>query len=107
MAMDGDTATDITQQLRVSDFKVMMSFTSMRLHCCFKVLGANVSGLVAFANATPFPLEWGEVIPLYFLAPYISATTKVIVLSHPERRYTESVSMIPELLRIGMWCVDS
>ena len=66
------------------------------------MLGANVSGLVGFGGATPFPLAWGEVIPLYFITPHLSANAKVIVISQPERRYKDSVEMIPELLRLGM-----
>ena len=66
-----------------------------------QLLGANVSGLVGFGNAVPFPLGWGEVIPLHFIAPYLPSTSKLMVLSQPERRYADSVSMIPELLKLG------
>ena len=50
----------------------------------------------------PFPLKWGEVIPLHFLLK--SAQTKpfhVVVISQPSRRYTDDVKMIPELLQLG------
>ena len=60
-----------------------------------------MSGLVGFGDATPFPLAWGEVIPLHFLTPHLQKTSKVMVISQPERRYTDSVSMIPELLKLG------
>ena len=68
-----------------------------------QLLGANVSGLVGFGNAVPFPLGWGEVIPLHFIAPHLPPTSKLMVISQPQRRYTESVSMIPELLKLGMF----
>ena len=67
-----------------------------------QLLGANVSGLVGFGNAVPFPLAWGEVIPLHFIAPHLPPTAKLIVISQPQRRYTDSVSMIPELLKLGI-----
>ena len=67
-----------------------------------QLLGANVSGLVGFGNAVPFPLAWGEVIPLHFIAPQLPPTAKLIVISQPQRRYTDSVSMIPELLKLGI-----
>ena len=67
-----------------------------------QLLGANVSGLVGFGNAVPFPLGWGEVIPLHFIAPHLPPTSKLMVISQPERRYTDSVAMIPELLQLGM-----
>ena len=62
----------------------------------------NVSGLSAHApplgNDPPFPLAWGEVIPLYFIQPTV---TPVVILSQPSRRYYNSVIMIPELLSLG------
>ncbi|CAI7992078.1 hypothetical protein GBAR_LOCUS919 [Geodia barretti] len=67
--------------------------------------GANVSGLAAYGppaqeDAEPFPLRWGEVIPLHFILPH-SPLTRVMVLSQPSRRYNDSVAMIPELLQLG------
>ncbi len=59
----------------------------------------NVSGLVGFGDAVPFPLAWGEVIPLHFLV----GGAKVVVVSQPNRRYTDSVEMIPELLELGIY----
>ncbi|XP_022096623.1 uncharacterized protein LOC110982489 [Acanthaster planci] len=66
-------------------------------------LGENVSGLSAFGPPggadDPFPLRWGEVVPLSFV-PTLE-TTKVAVISQPSRRYNDSVQMIPELLHLG------
>ncbi|XP_064390780.1 protein TTE1956-like isoform X2 [Halichondria panicea] len=62
-----------------------------------KAMSRNVSGLVGFGDAVPFPLAWGEVIPLHFLL----GGARVVVLSQPNRRYTDSVQMIPELLEMG------
>ena len=64
----------------------------------------NVSYLSAFGppgnEDTPFPLRWGEIVPLYFTKNILSRS-KVIVLSQPSRRYTDSVEMIPELRHLG------
>lgn len=62
----------------------------------------NVSSLTAFGpsgNDNPIPLRWGEVIPLLFIGNISS--TKVVIMSQPTRRYTDSVQMIPELLQLG------
>ena len=66
-----------------------------------------MSGLTAYGppatqGTEPFPLRWGEVIPLHFLSP-LPAHTRVLLLSQPSRRYTEDVAMIPELLKLGGW----
>lgn len=66
------------------------------------MLGANVSGMVGYGDAEPFPLRWGEVIPLHFVLPSLPNTTRTLILSQPNRRYTQSVEMIPELLTLGM-----
>jgi hypothetical protein len=47
-----------------------------------------------------FVCRWGEVIPLY-LIPSLN-NIKSVILSQPSRRYSEDVSMIPELLKLGM-----
>ncbi|XP_063434771.1 protein TTE1956-like [Mytilus trossulus] len=64
---------------------------------------SNISGLSAFGppgqSEELFPLRWGEVIPLHFL-PNINRV-KVAILSQPSRRYTQDVTMIPELLKLG------
>ncbi|KAL5004934.1 hypothetical protein ScPMuIL_018390 [Solemya velum] len=63
----------------------------------------NVSGLSGYGqpgnSGEPFPLKWGEVIPLHFIKAL--NRSKTIILSHPSRRYTEDVQMIPELLDLG------
>ena len=66
----------------------------------------NVSYLSAFGppgnEDVPFPLRWGEVVPLYFTKGVLGLpSTKAIILSQPSRRYTESVKMIPELRHLG------
>ena len=59
--------------------------------------------MVGYGDAEPFPLRWGEVIPLYFVLPSlpVPTATRTVILSQPNRRYTESVQMIPELLSLG------
>ncbi|XP_033750168.1 protein CA_C1420-like [Pecten maximus] len=68
----------------------------------------NLTGLTAFGppgkSDEDFPLRWGEVIPLYFI-PNLSRI-KVVVMSQPSRRYTESVAMIPELTELGCHLYD-
>lgn len=62
----------------------------------------NLSTLSAFADAEPFPLRWGEVIPLALIQRSLDLNrTSVLLLSQPSRRRTDSVSMIPELRALG------
>ena len=67
-----------------------------------------MSGLAAYGppaatleGAEPFPLWWGEVIPLHFLTPSLLSHSQIMVISQPSRRYDDSVSMVPELLTLG------
>ncbi|OQV24493.1 hypothetical protein BV898_01555 [Hypsibius exemplaris] len=50
-------------------------------------------------SGVTLPLAWAEIIPLYYI-PRLN-TTRVIILSHPSRRYNHSETMIPELLHLG------
>ncbi|XP_046565316.1 LOW QUALITY PROTEIN: uncharacterized protein LOC124274030 [Haliotis rubra] len=65
----------------------------------------NVSGISGYGppgqSSEPFPLRWGEVIPLHFVGGPGLSRTRVVILSQPSRRYTEQVAMIPELLKLG------
>lgn len=45
------------------------------------------------------PISWGEIFPLSFI-PSLHAS-EYVFLSHPLRRYNDSVAMIPELLALG------
>ena len=64
----------------------------------------RVSYLSAFGTPgqedVPFPLQWGEVVPLIFAKAAMNKT-KVAIVSQPSRRYSESVAMIPELQQLG------
>jgi len=62
----------------------------------------NVSGISAWADSEAQPLRWGEVIPLTFVRSLLEKDTRLIVISQPQRRYTEQVAMIPELLQLGI-----
>ena len=77
---------------------------SLTLVSTLKDENENVSYLSAFGppgnEDVPFPLRWGEVVPLYFTKSILDKS-KVIILSQPSRRYTESVEMIPELHHLG------
>ncbi|XP_013410489.1 uncharacterized protein LOC106173796 [Lingula anatina] len=63
----------------------------------------DVTGLSAFGppgeSNDAFPLRWAEVIPLSFIKDL--KNMKIVVISQPSKRYTESVKMIPELLMLG------
>ncbi|RUS70245.1 hypothetical protein EGW08_021990 [Elysia chlorotica] len=65
----------------------------------------NVSGLSGFGppgqSSEPFPLRWGEVVPVHFIPNLDSSDIKFLLLSQPSRRYTQDVQMIPELLKLG------
>ncbi|XP_071095147.1 uncharacterized protein [Haliotis cracherodii] len=65
----------------------------------------NVSGISGYGppgqSSEPFPLRWGEVIPLHFVGGPALSRSRVVILSQPSRRYTEQVTMIPELLKLG------
>ena len=58
--------------------------------------------MVGFGDGVPFPLRWGEVIPLHFLSPFLPASTHTVIVSQPNRRYKESIEMIPELRNLGI-----
>ena len=64
-----------------------------------------VSAISAFGppgeSDEPFPLMWGEVIPLYFIQNDGKVPFHAVIISQPSRRYTEDVRMIPELLQLG------
>lgn len=64
----------------------------------------NVTFLSAFGppgkEDVPFPLRWGEIVPIYFSKEVLSKT-KFVFLSHPSHRYTDDVIMIPELYKLG------
>ncbi|XP_041366426.1 uncharacterized protein LOC121381246 isoform X2 [Gigantopelta aegis] len=86
-------------------YKVNASLDSRRSEEIVSEFGTarNVSGLSGYGppggSDVPFPLRWGEVIPLYFI-PSLEKV-KVVILSQPSRRYTKDVEMIPELLQLG------
>uniref|UniRef100_A0A0G4FRF3 Extradiol ring-cleavage dioxygenase class III enzyme subunit B domain-containing protein n=1 Tax=Chromera velia CCMP2878 TaxID=1169474 RepID=A0A0G4FRF3_9ALVE len=78
-----------------------------------------LQGLLGFADSSPLPLDWGEIIPFSFLSgtagsPQSDSEAKsdsgklntqslpaVVVASIPTFRYNHSVEMIPELLELG------
>ena len=62
--------------------------------------GFDVAALEAFADTEPAPLRWGELIPLSFLNATLNSSS-LVVLGQPERRLTEEVAMVPELLDLG------
>ena len=68
--------------------------------------GANVSGLLAFGDSVPAPLQWSEVIPLNLLAAALNGSAapgrpSVVVWTQPQRRLICASCMVPELLALG------
>jgi len=62
----------------------------------------NVSGILAFGDSEAISLRWGEVIPLSFFESYLNKSDcKTLIWSQPQRRQTQTVAMIPELLNMG------
>ena len=106
-------------------FNVTISMNTNVTETLVKILQQDkesISSLSAFGppgeSEEPFPLKWGEVIPLYFLKDQYKSTDPsndagykfsnlkdfpfdVVILSQPSRRYTDDVKMIPELLSLG------
>lgn len=60
----------------------------------------SVSGILNFADSEDMNLRWGEVIPLLLVGKQPKSRHHMI-LSHPLRRYSQSPSMVPELLTLG------
>lgn len=58
---------------------------------------------MTFFNSVLF-FSWGEVIPLLFVKDL--RYSKVVIMSQPSRRYDESVSMVPELLSLGIFYLE-
>jgi aromatic ring-opening dioxygenase LigB subunit len=58
----------------------------------------NVTGILNFADSEPSPLRWAEVVPMLMI-PHNQS--RLMIWSHPLRRYNKSVEMIPELLGLG------
>jgi aromatic ring-opening dioxygenase LigB subunit len=81
----------------------------------------NVSGIYPYNEASPMPLNWGEIIPLELLrqrqrqqqqqqqqltastreTTKLTDTIQYMILSIPHRRYDHAADMVPELLRLG------
>jgi aromatic ring-opening dioxygenase LigB subunit len=61
----------------------------------------NVSAITAFADDEEFPLRWGEVIPINFVAGATGKVPKVVVLTQPTKRHSAAVEMIPGLQTLG------
>lgn len=47
--------------------------------------------------------RWGEVIPLLFIKDL--GRTKLIIMSHPSKRYQSASAMVPEMLNLGKFCL--
>ena len=68
--------------------------------------GANVSGLLAFGDSVPAPIQWSEVVPVALLAGVLNGSGApgfpgVVVWGQPQRRLACASCMVPELLALG------
>jgi aromatic ring-opening dioxygenase LigB subunit len=60
----------------------------------------NVEGIYSYDDGAPFPLNWGEIIPLLLLPQ--PQSFQYLIWSHPHRRYDHAaLEMVPELLNLG------
>lgn len=62
---------------------------------------ANVTTLAAWGDSEPFPLRWGEGIPLLLLQEGGYDPDAAVVASLPARRYVSSADMVNEMRRLG------
>ena len=59
-----------------------------------------VQGISAYASSVNFPLQWGEVVPLWFMKD-LPLNLDYIILSQPLRRFEYSKDMISESISLG------
>lgn len=62
---------------------------------------ANVTTLAAWGDSEPFPLRWGEGVPLLLLQEGGYYPDSAVVASLPARRYVSSADMVDEMRRLG------
>lgn len=78
---------------------------SLAANLTASLAGANVSGLLAFGDAAPGPLQWSEVVPISLLASALNGSLPgqpgVVVWAQPQRRLVCASCMVPELLALG------
>ncbi|MEJ2293438.1 MAG: hypothetical protein P8Y23_01555 [Candidatus Lokiarchaeota archaeon] len=60
-----------------------------------------IQGISAYASSVDFPLQWGEVVPLWFLNGF-PLNLEYIILSQPLRRFEYSRDMIFESISLGI-----
>jgi aromatic ring-opening dioxygenase LigB subunit len=59
-----------------------------------------VQGISAYASDINFPLQWGEVVPLWFLKD-LPSKLEYIILSQPLRRFEYTKEIITESILLG------
>jgi aromatic ring-opening dioxygenase LigB subunit len=60
-----------------------------------------VQGISAYSSNVNFPLQWGEVVPLWFLND-LPLNLEYIILSQPLRRFEYTKEMISESISMGI-----
>ena len=60
-----------------------------------------VQGISAYSSNVNFPLQWGEVVPLWFLKD-LPLNLEYIILSQPLRRFEYTKEMISESISMGI-----
>uniref|UniRef100_A0A7S2TW11 Extradiol ring-cleavage dioxygenase class III enzyme subunit B domain-containing protein n=1 Tax=Lotharella oceanica TaxID=641309 RepID=A0A7S2TW11_9EUKA len=61
----------------------------------------KATGMLGFADSSPLPVGWGEVLPWTYITNITDDAPQVVVLSVPYSRYNHSVEMVPGLLGLG------
>ena len=59
-----------------------------------------VQGISAYASSVNFPLQWGEVVPLWFIKD-LPLNLEYIILTQPLRRFEYTKEMISESISLG------
>ena len=66
--------------------------------------GVVCEGIAAFSRGAVGPLAWGEAVPLWFHRELLDRGTRVVVLSVPQRRLTDTMNYCEnEALEVGRY----
>ena len=98
VALGQDLHNGTTRRVDLSTISLAPNETQSLLH---HLRTQDVSGILSYADSEDVALRWGEVIPLLLVDSSKRIRRHHIILSHPLRRYTQSSSMVSELLVLG------
>jgi aromatic ring-opening dioxygenase LigB subunit len=86
------------------EFSINISLTrelSTKLLNFLQEKKSAVQGISAYSSNVNFPLQWGEVVPLWFLND-LPLNLEYIILSQPLRRFEYTKEMISESISMGI-----